>query len=288
MKLAAVVVLYNPDAKILHNIKAYIDYVDVVYAVDNSSVDNSKSLQSDKIVYLSNKENKGIAYALNRGAKQAIVDGYEWLLTMDQDSTFQGDGVQKIKDFIESSKAPDSEYKYDKIGLVTPFHRTLFNEAEQLNEIDSPAVVMTSGNIISLEAYQKIDGFKDWMFIDAVDFDYCLNLRDHGYDIWRLPYVELKHNLGDVVFKTFRGKRYYGLNHSPTRRYYIVRNRHYFCDMYQERFPGFCNAERQSTKVEVKGILLCEKQKLKKLLAMFTGYLDYKRGVKGRKGAHIK
>lgn len=283
MKLAAVVVLYNPSAKILENIKSYIDYVDVVYAVDNSSSDNSKELLSDKIVYLANGENMGIAYALNRGAKQAIADGYDWLLTMDQDSTFQGDGVEKLKAFILECKSTDSKYPYDKIGLITPFHRTLFNEAEQLKEIDSPAVVMTSGNIISLDAYQKIGGFKDWMFIDAVDFDYCLNLRDHGYDIWRLPQVELKHNLGDVVFKTFRGKRYYGLNHNPTRRYYIVRNRHYFCDMYEARFPGFCNAERQSTKVEVKGILLCENNKIRKLLAMFKGYLDYKLGKKGKK-----
>ncbi|MBQ8741381.1 MAG: glycosyltransferase family 2 protein [Clostridia bacterium] len=283
MKLAAVVVLYNPSAKILENIKSYIDYVDVVYAVDNSSSDNSASLHSDKIVYLSNGKNKGIAYALNRGAQQAIADGYAWLLTMDQDSTFENDGVEKLKEFIVGCKATDSKYQYDKIGLITPFHRTLFNEAEQLKEIDSPAVVMTSGNIISLDAYQKIGGFKDWMFIDAVDFDYCLNLRDHGYDIWRLPQVELKHNLGDVVFKTFRGKRYYGLNHSPMRRYYIVRNRHYFCDMYEDRYPGFCNAERQSTKVEVKGILLCEKNKIRKLFAMFRGYLDYKLGKKGKK-----
>ena len=53
--------------------------------------------------------------------------------------------------------------------------------------------------------------------------------------------------------------------------------------MYEKRYPGFCNAERQSTKVEVKGILLCEKQKIRKLLAMFKGYLDYKSGVKGAK-----
>ena len=283
MKLAAVVVLYNPDEKILQNINSYIDYVDVVYAVDNSSADNSGSLQSDKIVYLANGENKGIAYALNRGAQQAVSDGYDWLLTMDQDSTFQNDGVDKMKQFLLECKSGKNQYDYEKIGLITPFHRTLFNENDHLEEIDSPAVVMTSGNIISLDAYKKVGGFKDWMFIDAVDFDYCLNLRDHGYDIWRLPQVELKHNLGDVVFKTFRGKRYYGLNHSPIRRYYIVRNRHYFCDMYEDRYPGFCGAERLSTRAEVKGILLCEKQKLKKLLAMFRGYLDYKKGVKGKK-----
>ena len=284
MKLAAVVVLYNPDDQIIENIKSYINYVDIIYAVDNSSVNNSAKLESEKIVYLPNLNNMGIAYALNIGAKQAIADGYEWLLTMDQDSTFNDDGVEKMKQFLLAcNQTLDSKYPYDKIGLITPFHRTLFNESEKLEAIDSPAVVMTSGNIISLKAYQQIGGFKDWMFIDAVDFDYCLNLRDHGFDIWRLPQVELKHNLGDVVFKYFRGKRYYGLNHSPIRRYYIVRNRHYFCDMYQDRYPIFCNAERNSTKVEVKGILLCEKQKIKKLCAMFKGYIDYKRGIKGPK-----
>jgi rhamnosyltransferase len=54
MKLAAVVVLYNPNDEILKNINSYIDYVDIVYAVDNSSADNSANLKSDKIVYLAN------------------------------------------------------------------------------------------------------------------------------------------------------------------------------------------------------------------------------------------
>ena len=285
MKLASVVVLYNPDDRILGNIKSYIDYVDVVYAIDNSSVDNSAELKSDKIVYISNGGNMGIAYALNVGAKCAIEDGYEWLLTMDQDSAFHDDGVEKMKEFLlKCQHDPESQYPYDKIGLITPFHRTLFNGEEKLEQIDSPAVVMTSGNFINLNAYQKIGGFKDWMFIDAVDFDYCLNLRDHGYDIWRLPQVELKHNLGDVVFKNFGKKHMYSLNHSAMRRYYIVRNRYYFYDMYHERWPDFCNAERRRTHREAAKIFLCEKQKFKKLFAMLRGYIDYKMGVKGRKG----
>ncbi|MBQ7044932.1 MAG: glycosyltransferase family 2 protein [Clostridia bacterium] len=284
MKLAAVVVLYNPNDKIFENIKSYIDYVDTVYAVDNSSADHSHKLTDEKIVYLPNHENLGIAFALNRGAKQAIADGFEWLLTMDQDSSFSDDGVQRMKDFLTCCKQDENgKYSYEKIGLITPFHRMITNPHEKLEQIDSPAVVMTSGNIINLKAYAQIGGFKDWMFIDAVDFDYCLNLRDHGFDIWRLPEVELKHNLGDVVFKTFMGKTYFGSNHSPMRRYYIVRNRHYFCDMYEKKFPDYCYAERRCTKAEVKGILICEKQKLKKLFAMFKGYIDYKRGVKGEK-----
>lgn len=283
MKLAGVVVLYNPNSDVEENIKSYADYVDVVYAVDNSSNDNSAMFSKDKIIYISNGENKGIAYALNVGAQKAISDGYDWLLTMDQDSRFSDDGIEKMKKFIVDSQEGNNQFDYEKIGLITPFHRTIFNENEKPEGIDSPAVVMTSGNIISLKAYKEIDGFKDWMFIDAVDFDYCLNLRDHGYDIWRLTYIELKHNLGNVVFKDIGRKHMYSLNHSATRRYYIVRNRHYFYDMYHERWPDFCNAEKGRTSREAAKIFLCEKQKFKKLFAMLRGYIDYKRGVKGAK-----
>ncbi len=281
MNLAAVVVLYNPDKKVRENINSYINSVQVVYAVDNSNEDHSKDFSHEKIQYIPNKKNMGIAYALNVGAKRAIEDGHQWLLTMDQDSCFNENGVGQMKDFLLESQKGKNKYDFNKIGLITPYHRTLFNEQEKIENIDSPAVVMTSGNIISLKAYEKIGGFKDWMFIDAVDFDYCLNLRDHGYDIWRLPQVELKHNLGNVVFKDIGKKHLYSLNHSPIRRYYIVRNRHYFYDMYHQRWPGFCNAEIKQTKFEAKRIILCEKQKVKKLLYMFKGFLDYKKGVTG-------
>lgn len=287
MKLAAVVVLYNPNDQVIENIKSYIDYVDTVYAVDNSSSDNESRFNDPKIVYIANGENKGIAYALNAGAKQAVKDGFEWLLTMDQDSSFNGDGINKMKDFIlDCRDNPRSKYSYKKLGLITPFHRTKYNADVEPETVDSPAVVMTSGNIISLKAYEEIGGFKDWMFIDAVDFDYCLNLRDYGYDIWRLGFVELTHNLGDMVTKKIGSKQYMSSNHSPIRRYYLVRNRHYFLDMYRERYPDYCNAEKRCTMREVKEIILCEKQKFKKLFAMLQGYIDYKRGVKGAKPKH--
>ena len=41
MKLAGVVVLYNPDINVEDNIRSYLDSVDVVYAVDNSISDNT-------------------------------------------------------------------------------------------------------------------------------------------------------------------------------------------------------------------------------------------------------
>ena len=141
---------------------------------------------------------------------------------------------------------------------------------------------MTSGNLINLNAYKKINGFKDWYFIDCVDFDYCLNLVRNGYEIHQVNKVILHHELGNTVKKQLFGKSYFCDNHSYIRRYYIVRNRHYIYDEYNKDFPDYCNAEIRCTKAEVKRIILFEKGKIKKLWYMYKGYRDYKKRLVGR------
>lgn len=288
MKLAGVVVLYKPSNEVKNNINSYIDSLDVLYVVDNSDKNNSKKFKDKKIKYIFNGGNLGIAAALNIGARSAIKDGYKWMLTMDQDSCFDDDSVNRMLTFLEAIK--DDEIVQDilntsieKVGLISPFHMTSIEQNNNPSGIDSPMNVMTSGNIINLDAYLKVDGFKDWFFIDAVDFDYCLNLRKHHYDIYRLNYVKLNHNLGNPVFKKILFKEMYSLNHSATRRYYIVRNRHYLYDLYKEDFPEYCKLELSRTKREAIKIILCEDDKIKKLRAMFKGYMDYNKGVKGEK-----
>lgn len=288
MKLAGVVVLYNPNNEVKNNINSYIDSLDVLYVVDNSPTNNSKKFKGKKIKYIFNGGNLGIAAALNIGAKNAIKDGFEWLLTMDQDSCFDVSSIEQMIEFLEKMKKDKFVKKivnteYEKIGLISPFHLTSIEINNDPRGIDSPLNVMTSGNIINLKAYEKIGGFKDWLFIDAVDFDYCLNLRNYHYDIIRLNYIRLNHNLGNPVFKKVLFKQMYSLNHSPIRRYYMVRNRHYLNDLYKNDFPDYCKLELSRTKREAIKIILCENNKIKKLRAMFDGYRDYKKGVKGEK-----
>ena len=54
-------------------------------------------------------------------------------------------------------------------------------------------------------------------------------------------------------------------------------------DLYKKDFPDYCKLELSRTKREAIKIILCEEDKVKKLKAMFQGYLDYKKGVKGER-----
>ncbi len=287
MKFAGIVVIFDPNDSVVNNINTYIDYVDKLYVIDNSeNIDNSKMFSfNKKIKYIPNNKNLGIAKALNIGAQNAIKDGYDWLLTMDQDSSFEKKSLKKMEDFIitlkesaELSKLLDINYK--KIALVAPSYK-LEPTFESTLGINFPLMVMTSGNLINLDIYKKIKGFKDWLFIDCVDFDYCLNLKSHGYEIVQLNNAILNHHLGNTKTYRFFWLKKSSSNHSAIRRYYMVRNRHYIYDMYHERFPVYCNLEIGRTKREAIKVLLFEKNKIKKIKYMIKGYKDYQKGRKG-------
>lgn len=288
MKICGVVVLYNPDSKVIDNIKSYIKSLDKLFIVDNSPVpnDNKENFKDKKMEYISNDGNKGIANALNVGAKEAIKLKADWLLTMDQDSSFQEGALEKMISFLKELKNNQimSEVlglTYDKLGVLSALQRTELNKNDKLEGLEYPLVVMTSGNLINLDIYKEIDGFKDWFFIDAVDFEYCLNIKKNGYEVVQMNTAELKHNLGSISKKTILGKKVFVTNHSATRRYYITRNRHYLYDLYHEDFLEYCALELNRTKHELLKIILFENYKIDKMKAMYKGYRDYKKGITG-------
>ena len=101
MKLAAVVVFYNPSEKNIQNIKKYEKSIDRLFIVDNSEDKIMRYQDSEKIKYIKLCENKGIAHALNIGAKEAIKEGFNWLLTLDQDSQITKEIIEKLKIYLE-------------------------------------------------------------------------------------------------------------------------------------------------------------------------------------------
>lgn len=278
MKLAGVVVLYNPDQKVINNINSYIDELDALYLVDNSSADNSTLFMYEKVEYIPLQKNTGIAHALNVGAKKAIDHNFHYLLTMDQDSMFEKDALKNMKSII------DADDEKDQVGIYSPFHKTAISEPVPEELFTSPLVVMTSGNIINLDIYKCVEGFKEWMFIDCVDFEYGLNVRKHGYTIKQINTVFLDHELGDYEIKHVFNKKIFCDNHSALRRYYIVRNSFYLYDMYHNDYPDCCQAVVKQAKQSFFYATVFEKHGFKKLIYMIRGYRDYRRGKKGAYG----
>lgn len=273
MHLSAVVVWYNPTNKEKENINSYIKYVDKLYIVDNSEKENAFE-NNKKIHYVFNGENLGIAKALNIGADLALKEKYDWLLTMDQDTSFKNDDVKKIFEYIKNNDMKN-------IGIVSPWHDTKLHIQKPKEEIDYPIDVMTSGNFLNLKIFKKIGGFKDEYFIDGVDIEYCLRLKKYNYKVMRLNKFSIKHNLGNISYKHFFKKELLCLNHNYLRVYYRVRNYNYIKQEYHDIAPEFCDIL-----VKIKALIWCiifyEKDKIRKLKSIYYAKKDFKNNIYGK------
>lgn len=275
IKLAGVVVLYEPTDNDIKNIDSYIEEIDILYVIDNSKEPNEQRIpKNKKIKYIFNNENLGIAAPLNKAASIARKANYKWLLTMDQDTKFE-------KEIITSMSLEIENQDCNNIGIVTPWHNTKLKIDKPKETKDYPLDVMTSGNLLNLEIHKKIGGFKEWLFIDGVDIEYCLNLKKHHYKVMRLNNLEIKHNLGDIEYHKFLFKDFLVTNHSAMRRYYQCRNYLYISSMYMDIEKDFCK-RLIKFKTIILAIILYEKNKLNKLIAFYKGYKDYKMGKRGK------
>ena len=279
--VAGVVILYNPEDTILDNISSYIDEIDLLYVVDNSDIKREALVttlcQNKKVVYYDNRGNQGIAHALNVGCNKAIEDDYKWLLTMDQDSVATSDMLKKMFNFLSLSNNKKC------ISIIAPFHANPYNPKSTLNETATDLIAtMTSGNLVNLSNYKKIGPFKEELFIDYVDNDYCLRSKLKGYRVVQVNHAILKHNLGDLKQHKFLWKRFYSTSHSPIRRYYAFRNRIYIIKTYKNYFSEYLKLEKSRLVVDMVIVLLYEKEKFQKIKMMFLGIGDGLRNKYGK------
>jgi rhamnosyltransferase len=282
-KIAGVVVLYNPGNEVIGNVHSFIGQIMKLYVVDNSEVpvaDVVHSLQGlNKVEYIAFGYNAGIARALNEGARRAIADGFDYLLTMDQDST-------AMPDMINSIMACYRENSSLQIGVVSPFHMIGLDPLPDDRSCKEELTVWTSGNILALTVYQAVGPFCDELFIDFVDHEYCMRLREKGFAVMRSNSAVLKHGIGNnLLRRNLLGVKLIVSNHSAVRRYYITRNRLFVSNKYKKSFPEFYYDDRKKFIAEIVTILMYEKQKIKKFMMIGKGMLHYFLGIQGSIGS---
>lgn len=283
IKLAACVVLYNPDDTIFENILTYGNYVDKLIVIDNSLkknnflIDKLNEIFESKLIYINNNDNLGIATALNQACDKAIELKFKWILTMDQDSSFINfDHYKKCLEKVQNvNNVALLAANTDKEGYST----CDINECS-CNYREDKFSVITSANIVNLEYFEEIGRFNDKLFIDMVDYDYCLRINIKKFKILYFPDVFVEHKLGEVHLRTniFTRKKKYKTEHNAQRAYYISRNSLYLSKNYGKYFPkefGMLHILNIVFIHDVTKILLYEIDKWNKLKAKFIGLYHF-------------
>jgi rhamnosyltransferase len=230
---AAVVVSYDGADTLRETVGALRSQVATVHIVDNGSGPETSAvldaLERDGTATVERLgANCGIAEALNRGVAHARALGSRWLLTMDQDSRV----------------APDLVAAYERAIVADASRVCLSPTIDGGPRRRAPAAdgevqyAITSGNLVRLDVFDAIGTYDASLFIDCVDFDFCLRLRRAGFRVHRVADARMFHRLGEAREVPAFARRHYIL-HSPVRRYYMFRNYLYLAERHLLRFPGF-------------------------------------------------
>lgn len=268
MRLAAVVILYNPDGNLLSNIHSYINDVEFLIVFDNSEKNDAKILleKETKIRYYWDGANQGIAKRLNQAIEICVQEKIDFLLTMDQDSSFKKGDFSTYLNKINNCNVENA-------GMYGVIHHPKFFKPSNL-EYAINKLLITSGSVLSLNVTEKVGKFNESLFIDMVDTEYCLRLFQQNFKTILFENLILQHEIGEAV-KTFtpRLKREERKIHSSKRIYYIVRNflflrKHYADQSNHLDYTPILN--------EIKNGILYGNEKLRFIIEIWRGYADFK------------
>ncbi|MDN3954747.1 glycosyltransferase family 2 protein [Sporolactobacillus laevolacticus] len=273
-KIVAGIVLFNPDETRLEmNIRSIIPQVDLILLVDNASV-NIKEIEKTyqsilKIRFIKNKQNLGVATALCQIVK--YFEEYDWVLTLDQDSVCPPNLIQTYQKYINIKN----------VAIIAPaiVDRNVGKIVEKKqHNIEYVNWCITSASLTNISICKQIGYFDERLFIDLVDYDYCIRLSQYGYKILKTNEVTLLHQLGNLELHRIFGRTVYVGNHSSIRKYYNIRNRVYL----MHKYKGILNPIYEYEKI-IKAfikVLIYENDKILKLKAMSRGLF---KGMKMKK-----
>lgn len=283
--VCAVVVTYHPTSSMLENLSRIRAQLGGVVVVDNGS--NEQELdalrfasRSQRIQVIENKENLGIAEALNQGVKWAKTQAFEWVVLFDQDTGIT-DG------FIENMLAAWRGHpQRERIGSIHARH-VIPNTAKEVwvtrSPDGSPILPLTAGSMMPMWIFDQIGWFASEYFIDVVDWEYSFRTMAAGFLVIDAKHAILFHEPGHAAETRVFGHTFRPSHHNAIRRYYLTRNRIAFYKKYIGTFPKWIlsSAYHQFFKETVM-CLIAEDNRLRKLRSIVLGMCD---GILGRMGS---
>ena len=272
-EICCVVVTYNGSNETINTLLEYEKIFDELVIVDNNSELEFKKQLIDNIKnahLVLNSQNEGIAKALNQGVKYAKERGSRFLLTMDQDSVMTRDIV------VELLNAIDERAGYISVG---PSYRNV-TEQKYLDV----SLLITSGNLVLIDAIEAVKGYPEELFIDEVDVDFSWALLQAGYRLRQLGKVIMHHKIGEYERSKLLRIQY--LSHSPIRFYYIYRNTILVFKKYHKVFRIKCLKMILALLfVDTRQLLFIESNKKEKLKMAIKGLYD---GMRNKNGKYQK
>lgn len=266
MKILVAIILYKPDLLMVESlINVMKPYVQEFFLWDNTFGECGLNSILGISIHRNGKgkQNLGLSGAYNKAIEYANLKGYEYLLTMDQDSTWDG-----FDNYIRQVK----RYEINKPNRSIYF-ANLSEDNKNSYYIMSMGGV-NSGTIIPISFLNIIGGYNEDFFVDAIDDWLAIEAHRHGLECLLVGNCRIILKPGNRHFVKLLWKQCIAYDYPPYRLYGVFRN-------YMILWKYYPMSEECKRKVIdlffkdwIKRIVFLEKNKYKKLKAIIYGIYD--------------
>lgn len=217
IKLSFVIITWNGLSfmrDILGSMTTFIKRKDVeVIVVDNGSEDGTSTYIRKKypdVMLLQLPENKGVAFARNRGLQ---ISNGDYLFIVDNDMLLNDQSVWGMLDFMEkhpdvgvcgcklvdSNGVPQESCKcypgfYQKLRNMLHRGTFQFTYADKMDgDPFEPIYIIGACQLIRREAFEQVGLLDEDIFYGPEDCDFCLRLRKAGWHVIYIPQYTMIH-----------------------------------------------------------------------------------------------
>lgn len=212
--LLAIIVLYGTSAKdsaafqtlvcsVKSAPKANLRFATLLY--DNTADGQIPDDLPDNVRYLAASRNDGVAAAYNRALEEAVAEGTQWLLTLDQDTNLPLDFIAKLD--AHMAKIEDDLSVAAIVPLIVGDGRALspywfrvgafpaWFQAGYTGIPQHAVYALNSASIFRVAALRQAGGYDPWFWLD--DSDVCMyrKLHRNGKRVYVAGDIVVEHNL---------------------------------------------------------------------------------------------
>lgn len=265
--LAVIITFYPEECMLLKNIGSFIEYVDKVIIWNNTPEANLDKkfmeFEGDKVINYGIGYNVGISKALNFVLRYAQTNGYEYILTMDQDSVWYDFESFKKAVFLKNER---------ELCICGPCAYSHINERPNKSGFEPFRWQITSGMLVKTELLINIGGYNESFMVDCVDIELCLRAKSKGYNSYYCYDGFLLQKYGIPSSTVFLGKKRNYTYYNPFRVRGIIGGHIFLYRKYNH--PDLPKETKRFLKEALKSIVYSRKQPLRLLLAIIRGIID--------------
>ena len=221
LNIAVGLILYKPSEFLLKRIELILNMGFHLYIFDNSPDEefiNPEEINSSFLHYYHKNDNKGLGFSLKFITRKSLENGNDLFLYFDQDTFFDKETLEYISAYFKTIKPQEI-----KANSAFWFTNKTIDAASKDNNL-----VINSGCCYVLENLSKMEWHDQSMFVEGVDYMFCLDSIINGFTLTKIGKVPgLNHDIEQPILTRKFLNREFEIRVYPLRRVLEVFSSHF-------------------------------------------------------------